>query len=79
MSPFYGEIGETASLGYEKTLQKMAQDIVSMMEVPWGKEYRDDIDAAPFDPDTAPIDAPRRRPAANVGARRPTEADGARR
>ncbi len=71
MAPFYPEIGETASLGFQKALQKMAKDIVSMMEEPWGPEYREDIDAAPFDPDNVPIDAPRRRPGANLGAKIP--------
>ena len=60
-APFYPEIGETTQLGFEKAMQKMAKDIVSMMEEPWGAEYRDDIDAAPFDPNSTPIDAPRRR------------------
>ena len=60
-APFYPEIGETTQLGFEKAMQKMAKDIVSMMEEPWGPEYRDDIDAAPFDPNTTPQDAPRRR------------------
>lgn len=61
MAPFYPEIGETASLGFQKAMQKMAKDIVSMMEAPWGKEYRDDIDKAPYDSDSVPIDAPRGR------------------
>ena len=78
MAPFYPEIGETMSLGFQKTMQKMAKDIVSMMEEPWGTEYRDDIDAAPFDPDNVPIDAPSRRPGANLGAKLPAT-DGARR
>lgn len=78
MAPFYPEIGETASLGFEKAMQKMAKDIVSMMENPWGTEYRDDIDAAPFDPDSVPINAPRRRPGANMGAKIPST-DGPRR
>lgn len=60
MAPFYPEIGETASLGFQKTMQKMAKDIVSMMENPWGPEYRDDTDN-PYDPETTPIDAPRGR------------------
>jgi Lipopolysaccharide-assembly len=61
MAPFYPEIGETTQLGFEKAMQKMAKDIVSMMEQGWGPEYRDDPDAAPFDPNTSPMDAPRTR------------------
>ena len=45
--PFYPEIGETASLGLQKTLQEMARDIVNMMEEPWGSEYRPDPDRPP--------------------------------
>lgn len=33
--PFYPELGETASLGYQKAFDRMAQQIVSMMEHPW--------------------------------------------
>ena len=51
-SPFYPEIGETASLGFQKGMQKMARDVVSMMESTWGEEYRKDIDAIKPD-DTA--------------------------
>ena len=61
-SPYVPEVGETASLGFQKTMQKMAKDIVSMMEEPWGPEYRSDIDKPAYDPDTAPLDAPRGRP-----------------
>ena len=61
-SPYVPEVGETASLGFQKTMQKMAKDIVSMMEEPWGAEYREDIDKPAYDPETAPIDAPRGRP-----------------
>jgi hypothetical protein len=35
MRPFFPELGETASLGYNAILQKIAQDIVGMMEEPW--------------------------------------------
>jgi hypothetical protein len=35
MKPFFPELGETASLGYNAILQKIAQDIVGMMEEPW--------------------------------------------
>jgi hypothetical protein len=60
-SPFYPEVGETASLGFQKGMQKMARDVVSMMESTWGEEYRKDIDEIPLDPTDRPI-APRRRP-----------------
>lgn len=36
---FYPEIGETTQLGYEKTMQRLARDIVNTMEEPWGDEY----------------------------------------
>lgn len=49
-SQYFPEIGETTQLGFEKTMQKMAKDIVSMMEESWGAEYREDIDAPPVDP-----------------------------
>src|SRR5215210_2057364 len=32
---FYPELGETASLGFQKAFDRMAQQIVSMMEQPW--------------------------------------------
>jgi hypothetical protein len=33
---FYPELGETAqATGYQKVIDKLAQDIVNMMEVPW--------------------------------------------
>jgi Lipopolysaccharide-assembly len=32
---FYPELGETASLGYQKAFERMAQQIVGMMEQPW--------------------------------------------
>ena len=32
---FYIEVGETANLGYEKTIQRMAKGIVNMMEQAW--------------------------------------------
>lgn len=69
MAPFYPEIGETSQLGFQKVMQKMAKDIVSMMEKPWGPEYRDDIDLPPYDPDNVPRDAPR-GPRARLRARR---------
>ena len=46
---FAPEIGETASLGFQKAMKKMAQDIVGMMEDPWGDEYRVDEDLAPVE------------------------------
>jgi len=47
LSLFEPEIGETASLGSQKSMRKMAQDVVGMMEDPWGDEYRVDIDLPP--------------------------------
>lgn len=38
-SPFYPEIGETTQLGFAKTMQRLARDIVNTMEEPWGDEY----------------------------------------
>lgn len=35
MKPFFPELGETSSLGFNAILQKLAQDIVGMMEEPW--------------------------------------------
>jgi hypothetical protein len=32
---FYPELGETASLGYQKAFERMARQIVGMMEQPW--------------------------------------------
>jgi hypothetical protein len=32
---FYPELGETASLGYQKAFDRLAQQIVGMMEQPW--------------------------------------------
>lgn len=32
---FFPELGETSSLGYEKAVQRMAKQIVDMMEDPW--------------------------------------------
>ena len=55
ISQFFPEIGETTQLGYQKAMQKMAKDIVSMMESSWGDEYRVDIDEVkPDDPITDP-------------------------
>ncbi len=55
VAQFFPEIGETTQLGYQKAMQKMAKDIVSMMESAWGDEYRPDIDAPrPDDPITDP-------------------------
>jgi hypothetical protein len=34
-APFYGEIGETAQLGFDKTIDKLVRQIVGMMEEPW--------------------------------------------
>jgi hypothetical protein len=60
-SPFYPEIGETVSLGFQKAMKKMVKDIVGMMEAPWGEEYREDIDLPPDDPaDAAPVRGRRR-------------------
>ena len=58
---FYPEVGETASLGFQKGMLKMARDVVSMMESGWGEEYRKDIDELVPDPTDRPV-APRRRP-----------------
>lgn len=56
MALFEPEIGETASLGFQKTLRKIAQDIVGMMEDPWGDEYREDPDLPPVEAaDAGPI------------------------
>ena len=35
MKPFFPELGETSTLGFNAILQKLAQDIVGMMEEPW--------------------------------------------
>jgi hypothetical protein len=35
IAPFYGEIGDTTNLGYQKVIDKMVQQIVGMMEEPW--------------------------------------------
>ncbi len=51
LSLFAPEIGETASLGFQKSMKKMAQDVVGMMEDPWGDEYRVDIDIPPEEAD----------------------------
>jgi hypothetical protein len=32
---FYPELGETATLGFKKAMDKMVQQIVGMMELPW--------------------------------------------
>ena len=37
-APFYGEIGETAQLGFDKAIDKLCRQIVGMMEEPWGPE-----------------------------------------
>jgi hypothetical protein len=37
---FYPEIGENATAGFEKVMEKIARDIVNMMEDPWGEEYQ---------------------------------------
>ncbi len=37
---FYPELGETATTGFQKVMQKIVRDIVNMMEEPWGEEYR---------------------------------------
>lgn len=42
---FNPEIGESAIAGFEKVMEKIVGDIVSMMEEPWGEEYL--IDDAP--------------------------------
>lgn len=34
-APFYPEIGETTQLGYLKGLEKLARQVVDMMEEPW--------------------------------------------
>jgi hypothetical protein len=47
IAQYFPEIGETSSLGFQKTMKKMVKDIVSMMENSWGDEYRVDIDAPP--------------------------------
>ena len=57
LSLFSGEIGETSSLGFQKALKKMAQDVVSMMEQPWGEEYRLDPDLPQQDPIDETLDA----------------------
>jgi hypothetical protein len=36
---FNPEIGESAIAGFEKIMEKVVSDIVSMMEEPWGDEY----------------------------------------
>ncbi len=51
ISQFFPEIGETASLGFQKAMQKLARDVVNMMEDPWGDEYRVDPDMPRVDPD----------------------------
>ncbi len=62
-APFYPEIGDTAELGFQKVMQKLARDIASMMEDPWGDEYREDPDVPPIDPDDRPDPRPgMRRP-----------------
>lgn len=33
--PFFPEVGETVQLGYQKALERIARDIVNMMEEPW--------------------------------------------
>lgn len=38
-APFYGEIGEPATAGFHKVLEKIVRDVVDMMEDPWGDEY----------------------------------------
>lgn len=38
-APFYGEIGESATAGFRKVLEKIVRDVVDMMEDPWGDEY----------------------------------------
>ncbi len=47
MASFYPEIGESASAGFEKVMEKIVRDIVNMMEEPWGDEYlgRDEMAA----------------------------------
>lgn len=60
-SPFYPEIGETSSLGFQKAMKEMVKGIVSMMEEPWGEEYREDIDLPVPDPAAPPpLRSPRR-------------------
>ena len=69
-SPFYPEIGETAPLGFQKAMQKMAKDIVWMMEAALGRRIpRGHRRASPTTADTAPIDAADERTgdAAQVG------------
>ncbi|MEO6810005.1 MAG: LptE family protein [Isosphaeraceae bacterium] len=34
-TPFYPELGETAQLGYLKGMEKLARQVVDMMEEPW--------------------------------------------
>lgn len=36
---FYPEIGEPTQAGFAKVMEKIARDIVNMMEDPWGEEY----------------------------------------
>ncbi len=36
---FYPEIGEPTQAGFQKAMKKIVEDIVSMMEDPWGDEY----------------------------------------
>lgn len=38
MGQWYPEIGETADLGFQKTIDRLAEDIVDMMERPWPSE-----------------------------------------
>ncbi len=37
---FNPEIGESATAGFEKVMQRIVRDIVNMMEEPWGPEYQ---------------------------------------
>ncbi len=34
-TPFFPELGETSSLGFDKAMYKLARDVVNMMEEPW--------------------------------------------
>jgi hypothetical protein len=45
-TPFYPEIGESTTAGFQRVMAKIVRDIVNMMEEPWGEEYetRDELE-----------------------------------